>query len=328
MFEPPRTGITALIPCFNEVECIDRVYREVTDALDGYEAHEILFVDDGSTDGTLAHIKRFAEADPHVHYVSFTRNFGQEAALSAGYAYAAMPWTVQLDADLQWPPSQIDRLVTAYAGCDVVFGVRAARRDTWLRRLGGTAHQSIARRWFGIEVPPGASAFRLVRTSVGRKVVEARLGTPYFLATVPLLGAAYTTVPVEHHERQGGSGKWSAWKLLAHAGDLFVGFSFRPLALAYLLGLLGLVGLAAAALLAASGATGATGVALIAAAIAAAGTVSGALLARYLVRVLRSQPRLPQFQIREANVPVRPADSLYEYECEYRHGTARAATVP
>lgn len=314
MIEPPRTGITALVPCFNEVECVDRVYREVTDALRDYEAYEILFVDDGSTDGTLEHVKRFAQVDARVHYVSFTRNFGQEAALSAGYAYAEMPWTVQLDADLQWPPAQIGRLVAAGTGYDVVFGVREARRDSWLRRLGGLTHQSMARRWFGIEVPPGASAFRLVRTSVGRKVVQSRLGTPYFLATVPLLGAAYTTVAVEHHERQGGHGKWSVWKLLGHAGDLFVGFSFRPLALAYLLAVAGLAGFAVTALLVATGAIGATGVGLVAAAIATAGTVSSALLARYLVRVIRSQPRLPQFQIREANVPVRPEDSLYQYE--------------
>jgi glycosyltransferase involved in cell wall biosynthesis len=93
-------GITALIPCYNEIECIDLVYRQVRDELDGYLDIEILFVDDGSSDGTLDRIKSFAERDKSVRYISFARNFGQEAAFSAGFAYAAEPWTVQLDADL------------------------------------------------------------------------------------------------------------------------------------------------------------------------------------------------------------------------------------
>lgn len=308
-------GITALIPCYNEIDCVDLVYQQVSAELDGYLDVEVLFVDDGSTDGTLERIKSFAADDPRVHYLSFARNFGQEAAFSAGFAYAGKPWTVQLDADLQSPPAAMHALIERAAqGYDVVFGVRGSRRDGLVRRIGGTAHQSIARRLLGIEMPAGASTFRVARTSVARKIVELRLGIPYFIASVPRVGARYTTVVTEHQVRQGGRGKWSLRKLFGHATDLFVGFSFRPLALVYALAPLAVLTAVAVLVLAGAGLVGGVTVAGAALAVSAAALVANALIARYLVRVIRTQPGLPRYLIREANIPIRPADSLYEYE--------------
>ncbi|MCW2875914.1 MAG: Sugar transferase [Sphaerisporangium sp.] len=315
----PPPGITAMIPCYNEIDCVERAYQEIQAEVGKYDDVELLFIDDGSTDGTLDAIKGFAAVDPRVKYISFARNFGLEAAFSAGFKYASKAWTVQFDADLQSPPHEMHRLVAkAMEGYDVVFAVRENRRDPWYRKLGTWAHQTIARRWLGIELPQGASVFRIVRTSVARKVVDSRLSTPYFIATAPLIGARYTTLPTEHHPRVDGVGKWNLRKLFPHAIELFVGFSFRPLAW--------LIGLAAAAVagggvisaLALAGQLSQLAVGLAALVTSLVTLMLLAMVARYLVRVMRVQAiGVPRYQIREANIPIRADEALYGHETPY-----------
>src|SRR5215475_3331095 len=118
-------SLTVVIPCLNEAENIAAVYDEVTAELGGFDPLEILFIDDGSTDTTLEQIRALAARDARVVYASFTRNFGLEAAFSAGYRYARQEWILHLDADLQFPPAEAHRLaLAAEAGFDAVFGTR------------------------------------------------------------------------------------------------------------------------------------------------------------------------------------------------------------
>ncbi|GAA3018500.1 glycosyltransferase family 2 protein [Streptosporangium longisporum] len=315
----PRPGITAMIPCYNEAACVEQAYREIRSELLRYDDVEILFVDDGSDDGTLDAIKSFAARDPLVKYISFARNFGLEAAFSAGFKYASKPWTVQFDADLQSPPEEMHRLVQkALEGYDVVFAVRENRQDPWYRRLGTWGHQMIARRWLGIEIPAGASVFRIARTCVARKVVDSRLSTPYFSATAPLLGARYTTLPTSHRPRVAGQGKWNLRKLAGHAIELFVGFSFRPLVWLYALAA---TMLAAGVLLLELFWTGFAGHDALATAGLATSLITllvVVVVARYLVRVMRVQAiGMPRYQIREANIVVRADEALYGQETPY-----------
>jgi polyisoprenyl-phosphate glycosyltransferase len=308
----PRLDLTAVVPCYNEGGNVDRAYAEITAELDRYGELALLFVDDGSTDDTLARIKALAAADPRVGYLAFSRNFGQEAAFSAGFRYARTTWVVQFDADLQFPPAAVHALIgPALAGQDAVFGVREARRDPLLRRAGSAAAQWVAARWLGIELPRGASTFRVVRTAVARRVVDLNLAVPYFLATVPLLTSRWTTVPVPHRPRQGGRSKWSLRRLGGHALDLWTGFSVRPLALTYLLAAGSLLLAGTLAVLALAGSVSLGVLAAAALAVGVAALVGLAILARYLVRVLRGQPRPPFYLIRESNLPVRPEDDLY-----------------
>ncbi|MFI6789201.1 glycosyltransferase family 2 protein [Nonomuraea sp. NPDC050383] len=314
-----RSGITAMVPCYNEIACIERAYREIRAELRRYDDVELLFVDDGSTDGTLDAIKRFAAEDPAVKYISFARNFGLEAAFSAGFTYASKRWTVQFDADLQSPPKEMHRLLEkALEGYDAVFAVRENRQDPWYRRLGTWAHQTIARRWLGIELPPGASVFRVVRTSVARKVVDSRLSTPYFMATAPLLGARYTTLPTAHQPRLEGRGKWNLRKLFAHAIELFVGFSYRPLTWLMGLSLVGLAGGATVLSLALTHHLGYLDLAEASLVVAMVALAMLALIARYLVRMMRVQAiSMPRYQIREANISIRADEALYGYETPF-----------
>ncbi|MFC4852544.1 glycosyltransferase family 2 protein [Actinophytocola glycyrrhizae] len=310
MSGPVSTGVTAVVPCFNEADNVEHAYREIVTELSEIDL-EVLFVDDGSSDDTLEKVRALARTDPRVQYLSFTRNFGFEAAFSAGYRYASRPWVLHVDADVQFPVAEAHKLVAAAeAGQDAVFGVRETRHDPVVRRVGARFYHFVARRVLGIEIPPGATTFRLVRTELARTIVDLRLGTPYFLATVPRLTNRYSTVPVAHRARQRGGSKLNFRWLVGHAMGLFVGFSNRMATVAALLALF-------AAAVAGLGAVGAA-VGLLRTDVVAT-VVLGVLLAvlgvlavavRYLVAVGAGQARPALFYVREATVPVDPADQL------------------
>ncbi|KHF44477.1 Glycosyltransferase involved in cell wall bisynthesis [Saccharomonospora viridis] len=307
---PDETGLTVVIPCYNEVDNLKHSYDEVVSELGEFDL-ELLYVDDGSTDGSLDVIRELAAADSRVQYLSFTRNFGFEAAFSAGYRYASKPWILHVDADQQFPAAEAHKLIAAAkSGYDAVFGVRTNRQDPLLRRWGTAAFHFIGRRLLRIELPQGATAFRLVRTELAKRIVDLNLGTPYFLATVPRLTNRYTTVPVAHRARQRGESKVGMSFLSSHAIELFVGFS-RRLSTAASVSCLLAGGLAL--LLAIAGATGlVTGAPLLVALLVllAVALVTLSLTVRSLVVVNAGQPRPRLFYIREASIPVDDADRL------------------
>ncbi len=321
--------ITAVVPCYNEEECLRRAHAEISEALAPFGDHEIVYVDDGSTDGTLAIIRELAACDDRVRYLSFTRNFGLEAAFSAGFRYARHPWTVQFDADLQSPPSELPRLFhKALEGYDAVFAMRVERNDPWHRRVGSQAQHWLARRVFGIELPHRGSIFRVLRSSVAKKIVALDLGTPYFLATVALVGARYTSVPTEHRPRLAGTAKWNLRKLIGHTVELYTGFSYRFLSLVYLNALL--CGALAMGGVVAAVAGGGGGALLGVLGLVALATVALdlAILGRYLVRIIRGQTRGPAgYLVRETNLAIDPADSLYEFDAGARLAVPVAAPL-
>lgn len=302
-------GLSVVIPCFNEADNVEHIHAEVVAELGDLDL-ELIFVDDGSRDGTLAALKALAATDPRVQYISFTRNFGFEAAFSAGYRYARRPWVLHLDADQQFPAAEARRLIeVAGKGYDAVFGVRVNRDDPWVRRVGSAGFHLLAAR-LRIEVPRGATAFRLVRTDLARTIVDLRLGTPYFLATVPRLTNRYTTVPVAHRGRQRGRSKVNVRWLAQHALDLYVSVGRR---LTTVVTGLAVVASAVALLCAVATALGLLG--------PAAGRAAGFLLAaaalavlgftvRYLVSIAAGQARPRLFYVRESTLPIRDEDRL------------------
>ncbi|MFF5225863.1 glycosyltransferase family 2 protein [Dactylosporangium sp. NPDC000521] len=297
--EPAPASLTAFIPCFNEEHQVDEVHATIDAELSGYPGLEILFVDDGSTDGTLAKVKALAERDPRVRYVSFSRNFGLEAAHGAGFRYAGGEWVVQLDADLQSPPAEAPKLIAkALEGYDVVYGIRRERHDPLFRRLASAVQQRLAQRLFGVDLVYGSSVFRVVRAAVARRAVDLRLATPYFVATMPLLGARWATVDVAHRQRQGGGSRWAVWRLFSHSAELFFGFSLRPLVWLY-----AAVACAVPVVIAAGRPGVVAGEVVLLAAVG--------VLAAYVHRLVRGSVRPALYYVREANIPISPEDMLY-----------------
>lgn len=301
---PSTAGFTVVIPCYNEADNLTAAYHEIATELGRYDI-ELLFVDDGSTDQTLEILRDLAASDPRVQYLSFTRNFGLEAAFSAGYRYASKPWILHTDADMQFPMTEVHKMVAEIeTGQDAVFGIRQRRDDPLVRRWGSKAYHFIGRRLLGIEIPPGATTFRMVSSALAHRIVDLRLGTPYFLATIPRLTNRYSTVSVSHRARQHGRSKVHLRWLVGHAMGLYFGFSNRlattasaSALLCALLALLASVGTAV-------GTLSPTGAAVLMLALLAVVMAVLAVLMRYLVMVGSGQPRPGQFYIREANIPV------------------------
>lgn len=223
-------SFSVVVPCFNEEENIKPLYHRVCRQLSKFGEFEIIFIDDGSHDQTLAIIKALTTQDKQVRYLSFSQNFGLEAAFRAGFKYATKQWIIQLDADLQSPPEEIPKLIDqAQQGYDIVFARRKNRQDSLLKKWGSTSQHFIASYIFKIKMPHGASTFRIIDNRVAKKIIYKKTAHPYFLPECLAVGAKYTFVDVAHHPRTAGKSKFDFIKSVQATKDLLIGHSLVPL---------------------------------------------------------------------------------------------------
>ncbi|MFG1797625.1 glycosyltransferase family 2 protein [Nocardia sp. NPDC049149] len=303
-------SVTVVVPCRDEQDNVVAAHRAIVDELGEHDV-EVLFVDDGSVDETLPLIIGLAAEDARVHYISFARNFGFEAAFAAGYKYATKAWILHVDADLQSHPSQAHQLIAAATDrVDAVFGVRDQRKDPRLRRWGSTLSDVIARRVLGIEMPQGATTFRLVRAGIARRIVELRRPAPYFMASLPAVTNRYVTVRTAHQARRAGSSKFTVVRLARHALDLYVGHSTALASGATLLLAAATVVGAVALVLLGAGIIGTAAAlsAVLLTQVAALPTI--ALTLRYSVMVARRTDRA-LYYVRASDLAIDDADRLH-----------------
>ena len=173
MTEPSEKYISVIVPCFNEEEALPAFYSAVTETMRGAGLkYELIFIDDGSTDGTLYLIRHLAEKDHCVFYYSFSRNFGKEAAMYAGLCHARGDYTAVMDADMQDPPSLLPEMVKVLdeGEYDCVATRRSDRRgEPAIRSLFARLFYRIINRVSDADIMDGARDFRLMR----RKMVNA-----------------------------------------------------------------------------------------------------------------------------------------------------------
>src|SRR5919197_5851609 len=168
--------LSVVVTVFNEEASVEELYRRTVAALDALgRPYEIVFVDDGSRDGTFTRIERLHERDGRVRAVRFKRNFGQHPAMHAGLARARADIVVTMDGDLQNAPEDIPLLVEAVeAGNDVASGRREARHDSWGRTLPSRLINGMLRRFTGVEISDFGCAFNAYRRAGGRPVLRPR----------------------------------------------------------------------------------------------------------------------------------------------------------
>ena len=226
----PAPDVTIVVPIVNEAGTLDELYRRTAAALDARpRSYELVFVDDGSTDGTFAELERLHEADPRVRAVRFKRNFGQHPAMHAGLARARGDIVVTMDGDLQNAPEDIPRLIEAVeAGADVASGRRAARHDSWGRTLPSRMINAMLRRFTGVAISDFGCAFNAYR----RTAVEPMLGAigkqKFTKALVLSGGASVVEVDVAHAPRAGRS-RYSPLRLTRLALHVLAGFWPQPI---------------------------------------------------------------------------------------------------
>src|SRR3954452_18290977 len=207
MAETAAPEVSVVVTVYNEGATIEELYRRTIAALDhGQSAFELIFVDDGSTDGTFAELERLHGGDPRVRAVRFKRNFGQHPAMHAGLSRARGEIVVTMDGDLQNEPEDIPRLVEAVeAGADVASGRRAARRDSWGRTLPSRLINGMLRRFTGVAISDFGCAFNAYRREAVEPVLDAIGKQKFTKALVLSTGASVVEVDVGHAARAGTS---------------------------------------------------------------------------------------------------------------------------
>jgi glycosyltransferase involved in cell wall biosynthesis len=214
--------ISVVIPAYNEAECLRPLTDEVLGVMRGIgQEFEILFVDDGSHDGTRELMRQLAKERPEVHFVGFKKNRGQTTAMAAGFKHAKGDIIVTLDADMQNDPRDIPRLVEKLDQYDVVCGWRQKRHDSLLRRVSSRIANYVRNKLSNEEVEDVGCSLKVYK----RKCVDdLKLfeGMHRFLPTlVKLAGYTVVEVPVNHRPRELGTSKYGVWNRVFRAfGDL------------------------------------------------------------------------------------------------------------
>jgi undecaprenyl-phosphate 4-deoxy-4-formamido-L-arabinose transferase len=228
--ELPAPDVSIVVTVFNEAASVEELYRRTVAALEpGPRTFELIFVDDGSTDGTFAVLERLHEGDSRVRAVRFKRNFGQHPAMHAGLSRARGDVVVTMDGDLQNQPEDIPRLVEAVeAGNDVASGRRLARKDPLGRAVPSRVINGMLRRFTGVAITDFGCAFNAYR----RTAVEPMLGSigrqKFTKALVLSGGASVIEVDVAHSPRRDPS-RYSPLRLTRMALHVLAGFWPQPI---------------------------------------------------------------------------------------------------
>ena len=228
--DAPGPDLSVVVTVFNEEQSVEELYRRTVAVLDALgRPFELIFVDDGSRDGTFARIERLHGRDGRVRGVRFKRNFGQHPAMHAGLARARGAVVVTMDGDLQNAPEDIPRLVAAVeAGSDVASGRRVVRRDSWGRTLPSRLINGMLRRFTGVEISDFGCAFNAYRRSVVEPMLPAIGRQKFTKALVLSGGASVVEVEVAHAPREGRS-RYSPLRLTRLALHVLAGFWPQPI---------------------------------------------------------------------------------------------------
>ena len=235
---------SAVIPCYNEEENVKDIYDEIMKNEEYFKSHdiepEILFVDDGSKDGTVAEVKKLIDTDKRVHLLSFSRNFGKEAGIFAGLENAKGDYVALMDADLQDPPSMLPKMFDEIftGGYDCVATRRVSRKgEPKIRSLFARLFYRIMRKIAKTDIVDGARDYRLMSRAMVDSIVSMREYTRFSKGIFGWVGFNTKWLEFENVERRKGETKWSFWGLFKYSLEGIMGFSTAPLAMVSVLGL-------------------------------------------------------------------------------------------
>ena len=236
--------ISVVVPCWNEEEALPLFYEAVCPVMRSMREQygvgfELIFVDDGSKDGTLNLLRRFADDDERVKYLSFSRNFGKEAAILAGLTEATGNFTALMDADLQDPPALLPQMYEAVTqgGYDCAATRRVTRAgEPKLRSLCARAFYKLMHRISDADITDGARDYRLMNRKMTDAVLSLGETGRFSKGIFGWVGFRTKWLAYENIERAAGTTKWSFWKLVRYSISGITAFSVVPLDLPFVLG--------------------------------------------------------------------------------------------
>ena len=242
--------ITVVVPCYNEEESLPIFYEEMErvrkqDFNNSENEQEIefeyIFVDDGSKDGTLNEMKQLSQKDSKARYISFSRNFGKEAAILAGLDASTGDFVTLMDVDLQDPPSLLKKMydIIKKEGYDCVATRRKNRKgEPPVRSFFARMFYKIINKMSDVEMVDGARDYRLMSRKVVDSIISMREYNRYSKGLFTFVGFKTKWISYEYIERLAGKTKWSFWKLFKYALEGITAFSTAPLIFSSIIGLL------------------------------------------------------------------------------------------
>jgi glycosyltransferase involved in cell wall biosynthesis len=233
--------ISLVVPCYNEEETIPLFYEEALKVLATINKQiEFIFVDDGSKDNTIKILRQLVEKDANTHYVSFSRNFGKEAAMLAGLLAAKGEYIVTLDADLQHPPSLIPKMLEEATDgeYDCVVAKRTRKGDPPLRSFFAKCFYHIISKFAGTEITDGIGDFRLMTKDYTAAILQLNERNRFSKGIYPWIGFKTKYIEHENVERIAGTTKWSFSKLFLYSLDGIIAFSTKLLSFASIIGII------------------------------------------------------------------------------------------
>ncbi|MGW1029902.1 glycosyltransferase family 2 protein [Streptomyces sp. NPDC002577] len=233
------TELSVIVPCYNEDEVIGRFHSAALKELEGLGIDfEICYVDDGSRDATRLHLREFARLDKRVRYLSFSRNFGKEAAILAGLRTCSGDAAVLMDADLQHPPSLIGKMLELHRqGYDQVVAQRDREGDGFVRTLFSKAYYRLMRHSADVQLTDGQGDFRLLSRHAVQAVISLPESNRFSKGIFSWIGFDTASFSYKNVERAAGRSKWGGRRLLNYGIDGLLSFNSRPLRLVIHLGM-------------------------------------------------------------------------------------------
>lgn len=236
-----KDKISLIIPCFNEEAALPFFYEAITKTADemSQQDFEFLFINDGSSDKTLNILKEYAKKDSRVHYISFSRNFGKEAAMYAGFCNASGNYAAIMDADLQDPPELLPRMyqIVSSGEYDSVATRRITREgEPIIRSFFARMFYKIINRISDADIVDGARDFRLMSRKMIDAIVNMGEYNRFSKGIFGWIGFKTKWLPFENVKRVAGETKWSFWKLLKYSFSGIINFSEAPLMLSSIAG--------------------------------------------------------------------------------------------
>ena len=231
--------LSAIVPCYNEQDNIKDFYEEFMKTTEFFKTkdvdYELWFIDDGSKDNTVSEVKALNKLDPKVHLLSFSRNFGKEAAMYAGLEKSKGDYVVFLDADLQDPPSLLPEMYMGIVneGYDSVATRRVTRKgEPPIRSFFARCFYKLMRKISKTEIVDGARDFRLMTRQVANAILQMEEYNRFTKGIFGWVGFKTKWIEFENIERRKGETKWSFWKLFVYSIEGITSFSTAPLAIA------------------------------------------------------------------------------------------------
>jgi len=230
--------ISIIVPCFNEEESLKTFNLTLIKALPENYLYEIIYVNDGSKDNTLKIILDLAKENLNIKYISFSRNFGHQNALKAGYDFASGDCAISLDADLQHPPKVIPELINKWEeGFEIVNTIRNDHDSiSFTKKISSGIFYKIMRKLSDVNIENGMADFRLIDKKVLKQLKLFPENFLFFRGIIPWMGFKQTIVQFKANERFAGTTKYTFKKMLKFATTGVTSFSVKPLRLSIYLG--------------------------------------------------------------------------------------------